>query len=299
MRAHWVGAMLVVYLMEPMFCGTAHAADWMLDASARANYNNNPAFAIEADQIEGEVSLATDVAAGQSYQLTDRLALSLTANLAGEYHAQFSGLDNVGAGASAALGGKLGLGLDAPWWRVSGGAMFRDYDFSPRDGMRYFASAAIGRRWGERLSTQIGYQFDATRSSDVVDIPRAVTVFGLYGDAFNLTGNAIAVQASYDISPRWTFQTGYARRYGTVCSSTRIDRDVLLASSAVARDPVFGVDRVAYRVNAPSNFFNVLLNYALADQVAMEVTWEHRDATTGDYIAYSNNVTRLVLHYSY
>ena len=203
-----------------MFCGTAHAADWMLDASAQANYNNNPAFAIEAEQIEGEVSLATDVAAGQSYQLTDRLALSLTANLAGEYHAQFSGLDNVGAGASAALGGKLGLGLDAPWWRVSGGAMFRDYDFSPRDGMRYFAS-------------------------------------------------------------------------------TRIDRDVLLASSAVARDPVFGVDRVAYRISAPSNFFNVLLNYALADQVAMEVTWEHRDATTGDYIAYSNNVTRLVLHYSY
>lgn len=299
MRAHWVGAMLVVYLMEPMFCGTAHAADWMLDASAQANYNNNPAFAIEADQIEGEVSLATDVAAGQSYQLTDRLALSLTANLAGEYHAQFSGLDNVGAGASAALGGKLGLGLDAPWWRVSGGAIFRDYDFAPRDGMRYFASAAIGRRWGERLSTQIGYQFDATRSSDVVDIPRAVTVFGLYGDAFNLTGNALTVQASYDLSPRWTFQTGYARRYGTLCSSTQPDLELLEYASAVASDPVFGGDRKAYRISAPSNFFNVLLNYALGERAALEVAWEHRAASSGDYLSYSNNVTRFALRYSY
>lgn len=285
--------------MAGLFGGAAQAAEWVLAAGAQANYNNNPAFAMEADQIEGEASLATDVAAGQSYQLTDRLALSLTTNLEGEYHAQFSGLDNVGVGASAALGGKLGLGLGAPWWRVGGGAMFRDYDFAPRDGMRYFASAALGRRWGERLSTQISYQFDATRSSDVVDIPFVVNVFGLYGDAFNLTGNAIAVQASYDIGPRWTFQTGYARRYGTVCSSTRKDLDVLLESTAVARDPVFGVDRVTYRVNAPSNFFNLLLNYALADQVAVEATWEHRDAATGDAIAYSNNVTRLALRYSY
>ncbi len=291
--------MLVVYLMESLFCSVVHAAEWTLDASTQVRFENNPAFAMEADEIDAESVFAGHVAAGQSYQLTNRVALSLAANLEGAHHDQFAGLDNLGAGASAALGGKLGLGLDAPWWQVRGGAMFHDYDFDPRDGMRYFASAAIGRRWGERLSTQIGYQFDATRSSDVVDIPRAVTVFGLYGDAFNLTGNALTVQASYDLSPRWTFQTGYARRYGTVCSSTQPDLELLEYASAVASDPVFGGDRKAYRISAPSNFFNVLLNYALGERAALEVAWEHRDASSGDYLSYSNNVTRLALRYSY
>jgi hypothetical protein len=115
------------------------------------------------------------VSGGWYQQLTDRIGLSATADVAGEHHAQFTGLDYAGLGGSLALRGKLGLGLNAPWWRLGGNLMARDYDFDLRDGqdlrVRHGRSLDADKSHGQSKKLISRVARPASRLSSKTDSP--------------------------------------------------------------------------------------------------------------------------------
>ena len=293
---HALGASIALLL--PFAAPFANAA-LFVDGSLDSSYDSNPALAETDADIEGEMSVGARVSGGWYQQLTDRIGLSATADLAGEHHAQFTGLDYVGLGGSIALRGKLGLGLNAPWWRLGGNLMARDYDFDLRDGLHYGASASVGQRIGERLSVEVKYAYDGRRSDKTVDVPIAVQLFGIGGGAFDIDGHTVSVGATYDLTQRFAVSARYSHRWGLICSSTRVDLDVLLESTAVNYDPVFGVDRVAYTGPAETDFYTINFSYALTDHASLNAGYEYRDAVFADEYVYDGHVARFSVRYSF
>lgn len=291
-------ATLTAALTLAVASAPTHAA-WFADGTLESSYDSNPALAETPADIEGEMSVGARVSGGWYQQLTDRIGLSATADVAGEHHAQFTGLDYVGIGGSVSLRGKLGLGVDAPWWKLGGNLMARDYDFDLRDGLHYGASASVGKRIGERLSVDIKYAYDGRRSDEAVDVPIVVQLFGIGGGAFDLDGDTVSFGATYDFTERFAVSARYSHRWGLVCSSTRIYLPALLASTAVNFDPVFGVDRVAYTGPAETDFYNVNFSYALSEHASLNAGYEYRDALFGGQFSYDGHVGRVSLRYSF
>ena len=92
-------ATLTAALTLAVASAPTHAA-WFADGTLESSYDSNPALAETAADIEGEMSVGARVSGGWYQQLTDRIGLSATADVAGEHHAQFTGLDYVGIGGS-------------------------------------------------------------------------------------------------------------------------------------------------------------------------------------------------------
>ena len=274
-------------------------AAWFADGTLESSYDSNPALAETAADIEGEMAVGARVSGGWYQQLTDRIGLSATADVAGEHHAQFTGLDYVGIGGSVSLRGKLGLGVDAPWWKLGGNLMARDYDFDLRDGLHYGASASVGKRIVERLSVDIKYAYDGRRSDETVDVPIVVQQFGIGGGAFDFDGDTFSLGATYDFTQRFAVSARYAHRWGLVCSSTRRNRAALLLSTAVNVDPVFGVDRVAYTGPAETDFYTINFSYALGDHASLNAGYEYRDALFAEEFSYDGHVARVSVRYSF
>lgn len=296
------GCIACLALCATLSLRSAHAflsGDPVLDATLETRHDDNLPFAVAPADVESDTALAARAAGGLYFQLSDSIGLTTTVDLRGEHYFEFEGLDHVAAGLSAALRGKLGLGAEAPWWRLSAGFSAVDYDFDPRDGLEYRAGVRAGRRLGERLAVEIGYDFERRRAHAVRDIPFVVTVFGLGGAAFDGDVHAFSFVATYDWSERLALQAGYARRMGDVCATTRIDPEILEYSTAVTPDPVFGFDRYAYRLDVDTDVFTARMSYALSDHLALSASYERRDAHSSGSIAYSSNVGGLALLYRY
>lgn len=275
----------------------AHA-DWIFDGKLESEYDDNVPRAISGRDVAGDFSVNAEVAPGTYFQLTDRLGFTLAAPLSGSLFADFDGLNNVSAGLSAALRAKLGLGPEALWIRAAAGASWYDFDHALRDSWRYRAALNAGRWIGTRWQLQIGYAFDRRRATEVEDIPFLVTNFGIPGDAFDGDAHTLSLAATYTITPRLAGVLGYARRMGDVTATTRRDFEVFEYSDAIAADPVFGPDRVAYRVDVDTDVYTAGLSYALGQRGSLNLGYEVQHGTTHD-IAYDNHIVRIGLLYSY
>ncbi len=274
-------------------------ADWIVDAGGDVRYDDNLPLASKDTDIENDVAFNARMSVGRRYQLTDRLGASVTADLSGAHFARFDGLDHAAAGMTTSLYGKFGLGPVSPWWRLAGGVAARDYDYAPRDGMRYFATAAAGRHFGERLDLQISYAFERRRADNHVDIPFLVSNFGIHGDTFDGDNHSYAINAAYTLTEHLVLLSGYARRTGDVCATTRIDFGIFDVSTAIAPDPVFGIDRFAYRLDADTDIFQLGMSYALGDHWAVNLSYEYRDSNGKGGVTYTSDIAQLGLRYRY
>jgi hypothetical protein len=274
-------------------------ADWFFDAAAGLEYDDNLPRAQRDADIEEDFAFAASVAPGQYFQLTDRVGLSLTANLTGALYDEFTGLNHYSGGLTAALRTKLGLGPEAPWLRIAGSAAWYDFNHEARDGLRTGVSVTAGRRIGSRWDLQAGWSYERRRSDEVIDIPFLVTNFGIHGDAYDTDAHSLSLGSVYALTDRLALVAGYTRRIGEVTATTRISGDIFAASDAISPDPVFGPDRFAYRIEAESNIYSVALSWALGNHASINAGYEYQDTDGRGDLTYKNNVARISLLYSY
>jgi hypothetical protein len=272
-------------------------AEPLAKASVDLNYSDNPALA-EAEEAAGEFILGAQASLGTRVALGNRTMLVVGIDLEGAHHTAFDLLDEVGAGVSLALRGKLGLGLRAPWWQASTGLMAQDYRFDGRDGLRYRAGLSGGFRLTEHLALELGYRFVRRRADQVTDLPEEVADYHLYGNAFDGDGHSLSVFATAELSPRIALRAGYSHRHGDITSTGPDDDEIAEIATAVTTDPVFGAGREAYRLEADSDIFSAAASMAIDDQLAVSITIEHSDSDGGGY-SYANNIAGLGLHFQY
>ena len=288
----WLGAPLVAACLLASHPATA-AASWILDADAGLVYETNVGLAQKSPDKKDDVAFATALSTGWAFPLDDRNIFSLTGDLSGAAYAELHGLSHFAAGLTPAFRTKFGLGREAPWLRLWGSAARLEFQNSVRDGWRYRLGAGVGKRFGDRLTVRLDYTFE----DRLADHGRVVS--RLPGDVFDTTSHTYAARVDVAVTDVLTLFTGYAWRQGDVVSTTRRNTEIFNGSTALTRDPVFGPDFFAYRIDATVHSLTFGMSLALGERSSVNVSYERHIGIGPAGLDYSNDVVRAGVLFSY
>src|SRR5436189_2360339 len=90
-------------------------AEWRFEGETGAVYDSNLSNSDRAADVRDDWAWRSDISAGNAVQLTRDLRLSLGADARGEVWDRFDAFNTIGAGTSAGLRYRFGLGRRAPW----------------------------------------------------------------------------------------------------------------------------------------------------------------------------------------
>ena len=281
--------------MVALACGMAATdarAEWIADAEAAYVFDDNVSRAQRESDIRSDAAFLLRTGGGYYFQLTDRTGATVGANLQRSHHVRYSGLSSTGIGPYASVRAKLGLGPDAPWVRLSASALRQEFDNDIRTGWLFSIAGAAGVRVNERVELRTELRLERSRA----DRTQAI-VPGISGAAYDLDSASVSFGGDFMLSRDAVISLGYTYRTGDVVSSTRRNRAIFTASSAIAPDPAFGPDIIAYRLDAQSHVFDVRLSHALGNRASVNVGFG-RSLTYGDggNNYYSSNVNASLLY---
>ena len=241
-------------------------AQWTLDAEAARIYDNNLSRAQKESDITRDRAWTAKAALGRIFSF-DNWDTSLRGEARGARQDHYSGLDHVALGVGAGARRKLGLGLTAPWLAADATLLRERYDENVRDGDRALASLTLGKRFDERLDTSISASYD--RRHQAHDLPTG----SLSGRPFSVQGRSLVLRGSFALTDQALVFAAAGWRQGDVTSSTRRNSQIFRESAAIANDPAFGPDFIAYRLTgARSEWYSLGLSWALGRQASINAS---------------------------
>ena len=117
--------------------------------------------------------------------------------------------------------------------------------------------------------------------------------------AYDVAGWTFGVQAGYLLTEVDTLSISCSRRHDTVTAVTPPDLEILEYSSAVARDPVFSGNPIAYRIIADTDTLSINWSHAIGRYSSVNLGYAYR-RTQGDeeLDAYTANMINFSVSYS-
>jgi hypothetical protein len=162
-----------------------------------------------------------------------------------------------------------------------------------RNVYRYGAAVSLGKRFNERLDGAVGFAYDRREQRN--DYP---VVPGIPGDPFSLLSRTLFATASVALAPRTTLLASASGRNGDVVSSTRRNLQIFSASSAIALDPAFGPEYIAYRLSgASTRSLGAGLAYDLSRRASLEAFVSAEVTHARDGLDYDRRVLSLTYAY--
>ncbi|MBC8007286.1 MAG: hypothetical protein H7X76_04470 [Prolixibacteraceae bacterium] len=285
----------MVLVCALMYCATAGGADWGFDANIGIDHSDNWPNAIESADRKSDAAATLRLSGIVHQQLSENTAINLSLVADSAAFSRFSGLDNLGIGPRAHLRHKFGLGPEAPWTAVSLQALHRDYDYDDRDGWQYNAGLTAGKRIGERWEISGSVQYDRYEADNL----QQAVLPGISSAAYDVAGWTFGAQAAFLLTEVDTLSISAFRRHGTVTAVTPPDFEILEYSSAVARDPVFSGNPIAYRIDADADTLSVHWSRAIGRHASINLGYAYR-RTQGDedLEAYVANMINFSVSYS-
>jgi hypothetical protein len=275
-------------------CGNARAEE-VFSAEGGVFHDSNLSRAVSASDIVGDTALNLAASGGYLFTPGDRDAVTLTGDVRGASFSRFHGMNSIALGGTASWSRKFGLGALAPWARISASLAGERYGDDVRNGMRQSVVLRAGERLSERLELSGGGSFERYRADNV----KAV-VPGISGDAFSLIGRNLFARADYALSDRWTGFAGVNARLGDVTASTRLDPKIFVYSSAIALDPAFGSDYIAYRLSGTTTWdFLAGASLALGDRSSFNLAVTRALTYASGGIEYQTTVVNASILFSY
>lgn len=267
-------------------------AEWIGGTEAALTTDSNVTRAQRESDIRSDSALLVSISGGQYLQLTDRTGLALTGTLQREEHQHYAGLSHFGLGPSVSVRTKLGVGAMVPWLRVSASALRLEFDDDARSGWLFVVAGATGRRLSERIDVRAQVRLERR----IADRSEAL-VRGISGAVFDLDGASVSVDGDYALTAATLVSAGYSYRVGDVVSSTRRNSAIFGASKAIAADPVFGSDTIAYKLDARSHTIDLRVSHAIGDRMSLNLGLG-RSFTYGDggNDYYGTHVTAAVMY---
>jgi hypothetical protein len=278
-----------------LFCGTAGGAEWGFDANIGIDHSDNVPNAIEAADRKSDSAATMSLSGVLHQQLGGNTGLGLSLIAESASYFQYSGLDDIGVGARAQLRHKFGLGADAPWAAFALRALHRDYHYDYRDGWQTDAGLTAGRRIGERWEVSGSVQYDRYEADNL----QPAVLPGMSSAAYDVAGWSFAVQAAFLLTEVDTLSISGSRRHGTVTAVTPRDHEILEYSSAVARDPVFSGNPIAYRLIADTDTLSINWSHAIGRHSSVNFAYAYRRSQGDEELdAYTANMINFSVSYS-
>ena len=279
-----------------LFCSPAIGADWGFDATAGFAHDDNVTNALDAADRKSDSAVTLNLSAGLHEQIDESTGLGLSLVAESATFVRYADLTNLGLGIRAQLRRKFGLGAEAPWAAVAARAEHRDYHYDYRDGWQYDASAALGKRLGERWEVRGTARYDRYTADHLQpEVFPAVS-----SAAYDVAGWNFGAQAAFLWTEADTLSLSYSWRKGTVTAVTPSDPELLEYSEAVARDPVFGNNLIAYRIRAKTDTVSINWSHALGQHSSLNLGYAFRRtrAESEEYEYYYANLINLSVSYS-
>jgi hypothetical protein len=271
---------------------TAALAQWTVDAQLARTYDDNLSRAQRKSDIVRDHALALRGGLGRTFVVADG-DLVLRGEARAARYDDVLGLDHAAAGAGASWRRKLGLGLTAPWLAADAAMFLEDHATAVRDGRSAALSLELGKRFGPRFDASLSALYDRRRQRD--DFP---TVPGFSGEPFSLQGRSLALQARYALHEKLLAFGAFAARRGDVVSSTRRNPQIFGESAAIAPDPAFGPDFIAYKLTGAETASATLgLSWALGAMASLDVALATDRTRARGGLDYDGNVYSLSLVY--
>ena len=289
-----IGSCMVLALVL-LFCRTAGGAEWGFDAAIGIDHSDNVSNATETADRKSDGDATASVSVVLHEPLGDYTGLGLSLIAESVDYFRYSGLDNFAAGARAQLLHKFGLGADAPRAAFSLRALHRDYHYDFRDGWQYDAGLIVARRIGERWNVSGNVLYDKYAADNL----QPAVLPGVSSAAYDVAGWTFGVHAAFLLTGVDRLSFSYSRRHGSVTAMTPPDLELLEYSDAVARDPVFSGNTIAYRIKADSDTLSANWSHAIGRHSSVNIGHAYR-RTQGDeeLDAYTANMINLGISYS-
>lgn len=261
------------------------AADAILDVQAGILYDSNLSRAQLAHDIKADTALQAALAWGRFVPLAGGFSVRATLDTAGEVYTRYSGLDNLSLGGSVGLRHKFGLGAFAPWLSASGAAARLDYRSALRDGWRYEAGVATGKRLTEAWDLGLDFRY-THRTAD----QRRSVVPGFSGAVFDLQSHQLSVHSDHTLTEHVSLLAGYDYRRGDIASTTLRNFTVFTNSDAIAPDTAFGDETVGYRIHGVTRAWRLGLSYALGPSNSLNLRAERWTSRASGGLDYTNTL---------
>ena len=278
-----------------LFSAMAPGAESGLDASIAIDYSDNVPNAIEAADRKSDVAAVVGLAATLYHPISENTSFGAGLVAQTQSYVRFSGLSSVAVGTRAQFRHKFGLGPHTPWASIVMRAMHRDYRYDYRDGWQYDATVSSGVRVAQRWELGGSVQYDRYEADDL----QPAVLAGVSSAAYDVAGWTFGAHVALLLTESDTVSIAVARRHGSVTAVTRPDFEILEYSSAVARDPVFGSNPIAYRIITDSDTASIHWSRALGRHASINLGYAYRRSQGDeDLEAYTANMVGLSLSYS-
>jgi hypothetical protein len=261
-------------------------AEWRFDAETAGLYNSNLSNSDRSADEKDDWAWKTDVRIGNGLQLSRNLRLNLAADLRGQLWDRFDAFNEIGAGASAGLRYRFGLGRQAPWILLEeriGYDRFHDSELSGWDeSLRLRGGIAIS----ERIALEVGYVFENFAAPD---------------NFYDIQGNTGLARVIVDLTSSLQVVIGYSYREGNVISYAVPPRpDIVALTSQQRTVTIFGTDPLytAYRLRGQTHAISVTAGYALTKYWSVQLAYEYA-TTTHDPLQYENHLVEAKVALAY
>ncbi len=199
---------------------------------------------------------------------------------------QYNAFNEIGAGASASLRYRFGLGPQAPWILLEERIGYDRFQETVRSGWGESLRLRGGIAISERIALEAGYIFGNFAAPD---------------DFFDEQGHAANARVIIDLTSSLQVVLGYTYRAGNVISYAVPPRpDILMLTSELRPVTTFGTNPLytAYRLRGQTNAVSVSAEYALTRYLSVQLAYEYA-VTSHDPLQYENHLVEAKVAFAY
>jgi hypothetical protein len=261
-------------------------AEWRLDMETGGFYDSNLSNSDRASDREYDLAWKTDLRIGNGFQLSRDLRLNVAADLHSAVWDHYDGFNEIGAGASAGLRYRFGLGRQAPWILLEERIGYDRFHETVRSGLDESLRLRGGIAISERIALEAAYIFGNFVAPD---------------DFFDEQGHTANARVIVDLTSSLQIAIGYTYREGNVISYAVPPRpDILLLTSESRPVTTFGTNPLytAYRLRGQTNAVSVSAGYALTRYLSVQLAYEYA-VTSHDPLQYENHLVEARLAFAY
>ena len=261
-------------------------AEWRLDTETGGFYDSNLSNSDRASDREYDLAWKTDLRIGNGFQLSRDLRLNVAADLHSAVWDHYDAFNEIGAGASAGLRYRFGLGRQAPWILLEERIGYDRFHETVRSGWDESLRLRSGIAISERIALEAAYIFGNFAAPD---------------DFFDEQGHTANARVIVDLSSSLQIAIGYTYREGNVLSYAVPPRpDILLLTSESRPVTTFGTNPLytAYRLRGQTNAVSVSAGYALTRYLSVQLAYEYA-VTSHDPLQYENHLVEAKLAFAY
>lgn len=269
-----------------LIAGSSARGDWRFAAESGTFFDSNLSNSDRASDEKSDWAWKSTASLADGFQLARDLRLTLGFDARGELWNRFDAFDEIGAGVSAGLRYRFGLGARAPWISLEERAGYDRFRETARSNWNDSVHLSGGIALNQRVALEAGYTFENRAAPD---------------DFFDQRSHRLDGRVLVDLTPALQVALGYSYRDGDVIAYAVPPRPEMVAIASERRPTdTFGNDPLytAYHIGAQTHAVSISAGYILAKNLSVQIAYEYA-ATAHDPLHYENHLVEAKIGFAY